>query len=99
MVGLPAHPGFKRVPFSLRRLNERPGLRPCRQRLASVRSSTGPKNRYEGHPASLTTEGQFGALRGHSFGAEEFAEHRVHLHRLFLLDLLVRPEDDTYGKQ
>jgi len=32
-----------------------------------------------------------------SLRAEEFAEHRVHLHRLFLLDLLVRPEDDTYG--
>ena len=66
------------------------------------RSGHGPdhalnKNRYGGHPASLTTEGQVVSLRGHSFSAEEFAEHRVHLHRLFLLDLLIRPEDDTYG--
>ena len=55
------------------------------------------KNRYGGHPATLTTEGQVVSLRGCLFSAEEFAEHRVHLHRLFLLDLLVRPEDDTYG--
>ena len=84
MVGLPAHPGFKRVPFSIRHSNERP-------------DHALNKNRYGGHPASLTTEGQVVSLRGCLFSAEEFAEHRVHLHRLFLLDLLVRPEDDTYG--
>ena len=34
-----------------------------------------------------------------SVGAEELTDHRVHFHGLFLLDLLIGPENDTNGQQ
>ena len=57
------------------------------QRCSLIRlmGSHGPKSQRLLYEASLS--------------AEELANHGVHLHGLFFLDLLVGPQDDTDGEQ
>ena len=50
-------------------------------------------------PVNIKTGWDSSSLVKPSLGTEELADHRVHFHGLFLLNLLVGTQDDTDGQE